>query len=182
MGGVYVYGVVVSSDDDITTPLGGFDAWLISLDEDLNLLWERTLGGSNNDTGISMCFAPDGGLVLAGNSSSSDGDLTGNFGGGDLWVVKFNPEEVGIAEAGSMPSSLSVTPNPASDRVMAQWPNLDATRIEVFDARGRMIYQKELLPSVQRQLEIPAQSWDQGLYTVCLRTATDRVTQRFIKQ
>ena len=79
-------------------------------------------------------------------------------------------------------NGLWVVPNPATDRVMAQWSNLDASSIEVYDARGRIVFRKNQLRTEQRSLEFPAQNWDQGLYTVCLRTANDRVTQRFIKQ
>ena len=181
-GGAYALGFTFSTDVDVSDPKGAEDVWLIKVDEDLQLVWELSLGGTSGDRGYSMCFAPDGGLVLACGSASSDGGLTGNFGGGDLWVVKFNPEEVGITESGLSPFSLTVTPNPATDRVMAQWSNFYAKSVEVFDARGRIVFRKDQLRTEQRSLEFPAQNWDQGLYTVCLRTATDRITQRFIKQ
>ena len=177
-GGVYVYGVVVSSDDDITTPLGGFDAWLISLDEDLNLLWERTLGGSNNDTGISMCFAPDGGLVLAGNSSSSDGDLTGNFGGGDLWVVKFNPEEVGIAEAEPVPFTLY--PNPATNELCIGLVGTTARQLEVVDVTGRIVFTQTVM-SGTKTVDLSIAQLAQGTYSVRLVGEGQNYSERFIK-
>ncbi len=33
----------------------------------------------------------DGGYVFTGNTGSNDGDVTGNQGSYDLWVVKINP-------------------------------------------------------------------------------------------
>ncbi|MBK9764247.1 MAG: T9SS type A sorting domain-containing protein [Flavobacteriales bacterium] len=168
----------MSSDDDITTPLGGFDAWLISLDEDLNLLWERTLGGSNHDTGISMCFAPDGGLVLAGNSSSSDGDLTGNFGGGDLWVVKFNPEEVGIAEAEPVPFTLY--PNPATNELCIGLVGTTARQLEVVDVTGRIVFTQTVM-SGTKTVDLSIAQLAQGTYSVRLVGEGQNYSERFIK-
>ncbi|GAB3553801.1 hypothetical protein [Spirosoma fluminis] len=52
--------------------------------------WQKTLGGSNNDQARAMVAAPDEGYVTAGSTESNDGDVTGNHGNADFWVVKLN--------------------------------------------------------------------------------------------
>jgi hypothetical protein len=36
----------------------------------------------------------DGGYIIAGTSTSNDGDVTGNHGGNDFWVIKLSREGV----------------------------------------------------------------------------------------
>lgn len=54
--------------------------------------WQQFLGGSNFD--LAMCGAKsnDGGFVMAGRTYSNDGDVSGNHGQFDMWVVKTNSE------------------------------------------------------------------------------------------
>jgi len=53
---------------------------------------EQCLGGSSND--VAHCIKPtdDGGYIIAGWSSSTDGDASdsGNHGGGDAWIIKYS--------------------------------------------------------------------------------------------
>jgi hypothetical protein len=54
--------------------------------------WQRDLGGTNGDTFRSIVPLADGGLLLAGDTSSGiTGTRTGtNFGGTDYWIVKLD--------------------------------------------------------------------------------------------
>ncbi|MBL0357573.1 MAG: hypothetical protein IPP72_12140 [Chitinophagaceae bacterium] len=54
------------------------------------ILWQKCLGGSGDDKANDVLLTTDGGMILAGTSASSDGDVTGNHGGYDGWVVKLN--------------------------------------------------------------------------------------------
>jgi hypothetical protein len=60
------------------------------IDANGNLLWEHTLGGSNHDQFERAAQTPDGGFLLVGYSRSLDGDVLGNQGGQDVWVVKLD--------------------------------------------------------------------------------------------
>src|SRR5690606_34103699 len=55
-----------------------------------SLQWQKTLGGSEGDYGNSIRQAPEGGYIVAGSSYSNDGDVTGNHGSGDYWIVKLS--------------------------------------------------------------------------------------------
>jgi hypothetical protein len=53
-----------------------------------NLLWQKAFGGSEGDFGYSVEQTPDGGYIINGGASSNNGDVTGNHGNEDLWVLK----------------------------------------------------------------------------------------------
>src|SRR6266446_8305579 len=52
--------------------------------------WAKCLGGSDDDDAFSISQTTDGGFIIAGFSYSLDGDVSGNHGGGDYWIVKLN--------------------------------------------------------------------------------------------
>ncbi|MGZ4851383.1 MAG: hypothetical protein ACXV2C_08400 [Candidatus Bathyarchaeia archaeon] len=52
---------------------GGFDSFLLKVDTDGNLLWNRTYGGAQDDGTNSVIQASDGGYILAGYISSNNG-------------------------------------------------------------------------------------------------------------
>ena len=52
--------------------------------------WQRCLGGSADDAVLAMHPTKDGGYILGGVTASKDGDVVGNHGGADIWVVKLN--------------------------------------------------------------------------------------------
>jgi len=62
--------------------------FVLKLDEDGNLLWQKTLGGSDNDYGESVDTTSDGGYIVAGYTQSNDEDVSGNHGVWDVWIVK----------------------------------------------------------------------------------------------
>ncbi|MFT5801093.1 MAG: gliding motility-associated-like protein [Nonlabens sp.] len=89
-GGYIVIGYSRSDDIDIDNNLGNWDYWVLKLNEDGTLDWKRNYGGSNIDQATAVWPTSDGGYVVAGASESNDGDLTGNNGGEDVWILKLN--------------------------------------------------------------------------------------------
>ncbi|MBB6369252.1 T9SS type A sorting domain-containing protein [Chryseobacterium shigense] len=89
-GGYIVAGYSLSADGDITGNHGNFDYWIVKLDTSGNIQWQKSLGGSSNDSAQSIQQTSDGGYVVAGYSMSANGDVTGNHGGSDYWIVKLD--------------------------------------------------------------------------------------------
>lgn len=52
--------------------------------------WQRSLGGTQNDEARCVIQTKDGGYAIAGTTESNDGDVSGNHGYSDIWVVKLN--------------------------------------------------------------------------------------------
>ena len=65
----------------------------MKLDSVGTLEWQLSLGGSDFDNANSVCQADDGSYIVAGFSDSNDGDVSGNHGGYDFWIVKLSTED-----------------------------------------------------------------------------------------
>jgi len=63
---------------------------LMVLDDNRNILWTKNYGGTSTEIGNSLIEKTDGGFILVGNSYSTDGDVTGNHGLSDCWVLEIN--------------------------------------------------------------------------------------------
>ena len=63
--------------------------WILKTDINGNLLWQKCLGGTDNEEGVSG-MEVNGGYVIAGHSGSSDGDATFNNGWSDFWLLKID--------------------------------------------------------------------------------------------
>lgn len=87
-GNYVIAGNTFSTDTDISKNNGESDVWVIQIDDHGNLLWEKTFGGTGFDAARGIKTTLDGGLVIAGNSKSSDGDADENQGENDLWIIK----------------------------------------------------------------------------------------------
>jgi hypothetical protein len=87
-GGYIVAGVSESNDGDVTGNQGGRDYWIVKLDNTGNTTWQKSLGGYGFENNTSIQQTTDGGYIVAGSSSSNDGDVTGNHGYSDYWIVK----------------------------------------------------------------------------------------------
>ena len=90
-GGYIVAGKTSSSNEDVTEYHGFGDFWVVKLTSDGEIQWQRALGGSSIDFAYSVLQAADGGYIVAGFAESTDGDIMGNHGDKDAWVVKLNP-------------------------------------------------------------------------------------------
>jgi hypothetical protein len=89
-GGYLVGGYTLSINGDVTDSHGGYDCWIIKLDAAGNLLWQKTYGGTGYDAGTNSITTSDGGYIMAGTTQSNDGDVMGNHGGSDFWLVKLD--------------------------------------------------------------------------------------------
>jgi len=52
--------------------------------------WTKSLGGSGEDDGTCICLSSDGGFIVCGLSFSNNGNVFGNHGSWDGWLVKLN--------------------------------------------------------------------------------------------
>jgi hypothetical protein len=90
--GYIIAGASRSNDGDVTynhNPLRD-DYWIIKLDTSGNLLWDKSLGGSNFDHAYSVQEITNNGCIIAGYAISNDSDVTGNNGYRDYWIVKID--------------------------------------------------------------------------------------------
>lgn len=99
--------VLIDSDNSIfiagrTAVTGEADGWILHLDPEGNVLWEKRYGGSNWDQINSLSYTGDNSLVAAGVTSSLTGTSVGGWGsfvmkldksdGSILWQKYFDPK------------------------------------------------------------------------------------------
>ncbi len=80
-------GSTPSNDGDITINYGHDDAWVVKLSNTGELLWQKTFGGTSGDVFEHIIQKPGGGFLCVGSTFSNDGDVSGNHGEEDGWVV-----------------------------------------------------------------------------------------------
>jgi hypothetical protein len=109
-GGFIITGYTQSNDGDVTGAHGTYDCWLVKLNSSGNLQWQKSLGGTAWDEAHTVKQVADGGYIVAGYTQSNDGDVTGNHGFYDYWIVKLSPY-VGIEEEINN-DAYTISPNP----------------------------------------------------------------------
>jgi hypothetical protein len=91
-GGYLVAGESFSNDGDVIQHLGGIDYWVLKLNSDGKIEWQRVLGGSGLESAMDVLQTREGGYMVFGQSRSTNGNITNNHGGYDLWAVKLDAE------------------------------------------------------------------------------------------
>lgn len=86
-GKYVIVGDARSNDGNITNANGNADLWMIQIDGNGNLIWEKSLGGTQFDTGRGIYPIQSGGFVITGNSRSNDIDVDQNKGQSDVWTM-----------------------------------------------------------------------------------------------
>ena len=87
-GSYVIVGNTFSTDIQVSKNNGESDIWLIKIDENGTLLWEKSFGGTGFEDAHSVKRSRDGGFLICGNSKSADGDASNNVGENDIWLLK----------------------------------------------------------------------------------------------
>ncbi|MBL7828660.1 MAG: T9SS type A sorting domain-containing protein [Saprospiraceae bacterium] len=89
--GCIVVGKTDSNNGDVSISNGKLDVWVVKLDAQGEIEWEKSYGGSEDDESSSVIICSDGGYLVVGETSSIDGDVIGQHGSVDFWVLKLRP-------------------------------------------------------------------------------------------
>lgn len=91
-GGVLAAGTTNSDIEDFSQTHGGEDIFLIKYDAAGNTVWSKMLGGTGTEYIDIMLPTADGGFVIAAYTDSNNGDVSGNHGNQDAWIIKLDKE------------------------------------------------------------------------------------------
>jgi hypothetical protein len=90
-GDFVVLGITKSTDGDIKSiNHGQADLLLAKLDSSGKILWQKTLGGTDDEIPVDIKLTSDGGFIITASAGSNNGDLTTNAGSLDCWIIKTN--------------------------------------------------------------------------------------------
>ena len=87
-GGFLIAGSSRSTDNDVVKNNGQNDAWVLKIDANANLIWQKTIGGSEVDFAYDAVELNDKTIVVVGESNSSNFDIPTNKGFTDLLIFK----------------------------------------------------------------------------------------------
>jgi hypothetical protein len=92
-GGYIITGSTKSNNGDLTAHYGSTDstdAWVVKISATGNMEWQRNYGGDGMDEFKTIIRTNDGNYVCFGTTTSNNGDVSGNHGRTDLWVIKID--------------------------------------------------------------------------------------------
>ncbi|MBC7774014.1 MAG: T9SS type A sorting domain-containing protein [Phycisphaerae bacterium] len=90
-GGYMLIGDADSDDFEVpNNHHGETDLWLIKITANGDIIWSKLYGGNYGDEGNCIIPTLDGGYIIAGTSTSTNGDAAGNHGSTDSWILKID--------------------------------------------------------------------------------------------
>jgi hypothetical protein len=133
------------SGDKTTTNIGGYDAWIIKLNDTGEIQWQKTIGGDAEDYLNIPIQLTDGSFVLFGSTYSNiSGDII-DFPRGlsDYWMVKLNPENLTTSQ--NTINNLQVFPNPTTGIVTINFGQIQETvTLTLTNVLGQTVSSKKL--------------------------------------
>jgi hypothetical protein len=148
-GGYFVAGYSESNDGDFSANKGNSDFAVARLNISGSIIWQKCLGGSDQDEGLSITTTSDGGSAISGFSYSTNGDVTGHHSQTDWWIVKLGTASA--IEENIYSKSVIVYPNPAEDYIIIE--NTDLKNIEwiaIYNIQGQIIDKQSVRQSTTR--------------------------------
>jgi uncharacterized protein (TIGR03437 family) len=136
---IYITGFTYSSDFPIKNSLQSFigatssfktDAFIVKISPDGGLVYSTLTGGHGDDRGVGIAVDPQGGVYVAGLTTSEDfpvrNAFQANFGGGpgDMFVLKLSPEV-------AIPSPVRLSPEALPFRYVMGGPPPPAQLVSV---------------------------------------------------
>lgn len=162
-----------SNDGDVSGNHGYTDAWVVKLDDDGNIQWQKSMGGTDTDGAWTIIQTSDGGFITAGWSNSSDGDVTQNQGESDCWIVKLTNDGLGIDDLNTNTSNFILYPNP-SDNYFIINSKSDIQNVNVYDIFGKLV--KSFKPQAAYEIN----ELSKGIYLVNIKTSEGSAIQKLI--
>jgi|GEM_PF-1753271 len=142
---------------------GGFDMWVVKLDADGAMKWQKALGTSNTDYGYGIDITNDGGYIASGMKN------------GKAWLVKLGGS-LGTDEISK--NKVSLYPNPVKD-VLHISSEKEIESVNIFNMAG----QKVAIPMVVVSKQINTSSLAPGTYLVQIKFRDGETrTEKIIKK
>jgi hypothetical protein len=187
-GGFIICGSTSSLDGEVTGIHEGSDIWIEKVDADGNLIWQKCLGGNGMDNGRTIQHTSDGNFIIAGSTNSTNGDISGNHGDYDAWIIKIDTSGniiwqkclggTGIDEAYSIELTsdngyfITGTTNSNDGDITGNHGAFDFWIIKI-DSNGDFMWQKCLGGSAEDFAHYGVQTKDNGYIITGLTRSTD---------
>lgn len=96
-GYYYFGGWTASNNGDVQSGNHGeFDRWIVKINANGNILWEKCYGGTGSDYGPRLKMSSNGEIIAFSATTSNNGDVPVNYGYLDAWITIIDPENGNI--------------------------------------------------------------------------------------
>lgn len=170
-------GFVIAGFSYGNTCYSNYDFWIIKISSEGNQEWEKCIGGSEQDAAYSILQDNFGNVYIGGDTRSNDGNVSGNHGWVDSWLVKLG--DFTSIEARETKQSCSVFPNPGSTfiSIFINKENIEKKDLYIYDYRGVLI--KSLEYRNHETIIVDVSDYKKGLYFFKFQDSTI-LTGKFI--
>ena len=143
-----------------TYPISYNHIAIARMDQDLNLIFEKYIGGDANYASASVVASPDGGVLL----TCTRYDYLTQYNERDVYVLKLDSSDFTVGNVECPTSNISdaiVYPNPGKDVINIR-TSLRNTYFELYDIHGHLVIRKPINNLIT---PINSQHIDPGFYT-----------------
>lgn len=157
---------------DVNGNHGGWDFWLFELDSAQKYVWKQCFGGSSDEMSPLIFQHGEHSMMVAGNTTSNNGNISGNHGMSDFWI-----SEVSILFANNTfvsdlwQGNSGIYPNPSHGRFFVKNQAQDLpVDISVYDLTGKLVFFRQI-ESPELFFPVDCSGLPSGFYVV--RIASD---------
>jgi hypothetical protein len=151
------------------------DALIVKLSDIGAIVWQKRMGGNSGASAQSIRQTLDGGYIIAGSSTSTDGDFAGNHGNSDYWVAKLSST---LSSSTFLTQDLKGYPNPTTSIItLLNSSNLIITKIIITDLSGKIIIEK-----LQNSNQINVEKLARGVYILQVFSKDEKFISKFVKE
>lgn len=183
-GGYVVAGITSSTDGDVSGSNGGSDSWIVKLNSSGNIIWQKCLGGTGQEQAQSIQQTTGGGYIMAGYTNSNDGQVSGNNGDNDFWIVKLDNTNVGIPNITEL-LAVNIFPNPASTQLNIRYKLISSeeAQLNVYDVSGKRAISTTVSSAIgDNYLRLNVSELNSGIYFVELNQNGHSSRRQFTKR
>lgn len=180
----YVTGVSNSntSGEKTENSRGGYDYWVVKLNPTGSVVWDKTIGGTENEINADHCYnIIDDSLTIAGTSlSSNSGDKSEiSRGLADYWLIKLNSDHLSMNNFSS--NFISAYPNPTTEHILIDLNSVYKTvHVSLVNTLGQLIFENDYTNALQVELDVDG---PKGVYFLkCSSQNNQEVTFKIIKK
>ncbi|XZF12883.1 T9SS type A sorting domain-containing protein [Chitinophagaceae bacterium MMS25-I14] len=130
--------------------------------------WQKCFGGSGSDVAESISLTPDKYYIISGQTTSNDGDVSGNHGGYDAWIVKLGGP-LGVNTINNDRASIGIAPNPTTDKIIIT--GVSEVDIKIYNSFGKIVKEANNAGSISLA------SLPDGVYYISLFKSGQRIYQ-----
>jgi len=167
------------SGDKTENSKGDEDFWILKLNDEGQIEWQKTIGGSGSDWIFDIIQNNDSSYTIAGNSYSNiSGDKTENSQGeSDYWIINFSTP-LSVAD-NTFSNSIKLYPNPVKNLLFIIGSEKNIDNLSIYSPLGNVLNNISV-NNVSATIDVSGLAT--GIYYVKLNSDNHSIIKKFIKE